>query len=39
MGAPGLGHVRRHRGHLWANPNPGRGATFQFTLPVDTTAF
>jgi hypothetical protein len=23
---------------LWESPNPGRGATFQFTLPVDTTA-
>jgi signal transduction histidine kinase/CheY-like chemotaxis protein len=31
--------IASHRGHLWANPNPGRGATFQFTLPADTTAF
>jgi PAS domain S-box-containing protein len=27
--------IASHGGHLWANPNPGRGATFQFTLPVD----
>ena len=27
--------IASHRGHLWANPNTGRGATFQFTLPVE----
>ena len=26
--------VESHRGRLWATPNDGRGATFQFTLPV-----
>jgi signal transduction histidine kinase len=27
--------VEAHRGRLWATPNEGPGATFQFTLPVD----
>jgi signal transduction histidine kinase len=28
--------VTSHSGHLWAEPNPDRGATFQFTLPLST---
>jgi signal transduction histidine kinase/FixJ family two-component response regulator len=30
--------IASHGGHLWASPNPGRGATFQFMLPVAATA-
>src|SRR5260370_37598369 len=30
--------IESHGGHLWASPNTGRGATFQFTLPVKATA-
>jgi signal transduction histidine kinase len=30
--------IASHGGHLWASPNTGRGATFQFTLPVEVTA-
>jgi signal transduction histidine kinase/CheY-like chemotaxis protein len=30
--------IASHGGHLWANPHTGRGATFQFTLPVEATA-
>jgi signal transduction histidine kinase/CheY-like chemotaxis protein len=30
--------IAAHGGHLWASPNTGRGATFQFTLPVEATA-
>jgi signal transduction histidine kinase len=29
--------IASHGGHLWESPNKGRGATFQFTLPVETT--
>ncbi len=30
--------IASHGGRLGASPNPGRGATFQFTLPVAATA-
>jgi hypothetical protein len=26
--------VEYHQGHLWAQPNPGGGAVFRFTLPL-----
>jgi signal transduction histidine kinase len=26
--------IEAHGGHLWATPNAGPGATFQFTLPI-----
>jgi signal transduction histidine kinase/DNA-binding response OmpR family regulator len=30
--------IESHGGRLWANPNTGRGAIFQFTLPCEVTA-
>jgi PAS domain S-box-containing protein len=30
--------IAAHGGRLWEGPNPGRGATFQFTLPIAPTA-
>jgi signal transduction histidine kinase len=27
--------IESHGGRLWASPNAGRGAIFQFTLPVE----
>jgi signal transduction histidine kinase len=29
--------IASHGGHLWASPNTGRGATFQFALPAEAT--
>jgi signal transduction histidine kinase len=28
--------VERHQGRLWAEPNDGPGATFSFSMPVQT---
>jgi len=30
--------IESHGGCLWATPNSGPGTTFQFTLPIETTA-
>ena len=31
--------IESHGGRLWATPNPGAGATFQFVLPIEPSAY
>ena len=31
--------IESHGGRLWATPNTGPGATFQFVLPIEPSAY